>query len=405
LSPQQRVPAEAAAAEVSAGRDEWLRHLRIWHTALVGLAICTGILAAFDEGVTATARWVALVLIASLIGWYVLVGRRGLRRRRVGASYLAVAAPLTVVLFGVAPVGALMLFALYPHIWAMLPTRQAVFATVAVVGGVAAVAALQEPVQGSAATTALVVGVVSLVIALLLGLWIARIIRQSGRRAELVAELAATRAELVAVSREAGVLTERERLAREIHDTLAQGFTSVLLLLEAAETALESDSAAARRHLARARETARENLAEARALVAALTPPDLSRTSLPDALRRIVERADAEPGLRAVLEVTGTPYGLPAEIEVALLRAAQEALTNVRRHSGASRVDVTLGYGVGGVGLRIRDDGRGFDATALSEGGYGLAGMRARADRIGGAVSIEAAPGRGVSIRVDVPVG
>jgi signal transduction histidine kinase len=248
------------------------------------------------------------------------------------------------------------------------------------------------------------VAAVTLLVGLLLGLWIMRIIEQSTRRADLLAELAATRAELETVSREAGTVAERERLAREIHDTLAQGFTSVLLLLAAAETALEADPRAALRHLHRARDTARDNLAEARALVATSTPPDLTRTSLPEALRRIVDRASAAPGgPRAVLVVDGTPRGLPTEHEVALLRTTQEALTNVWRHADATRVDVRLAYGPGGVSLRVRDDGRGFDPQALRDG-YGLVGMRARATRVGGAVSLTAAPGAGVAVRFDVPV-
>ena len=393
------------------GRDEWLRHIPAWHYVMGGLAALTGVLVAIDDGIGPTARYVALALTAALAGWYAVLGHRALRREPgwAGPAYLMLAAPLTVGLSAAAPVGSLMLFALYPHLWAMLPARRAVVATVAVIGGVAAVALGRGPLNDTTVGAVLIVVAVSLVVALPLGLWIARIIRQSGRRAELLAELAETRAELATVSRAAGMLAERERLAHEIHDTLAQGFTSVLLLLEAVETALEPDACpaheAARRHLDRARETARENLAEARALVAALTPPDLTRTSLPEALRRIVARADDEPGLRAELVVTGTPCGLPTEHEVALLRAAQEALTNVRRHAGASRVEVSLAYEPAGVSLRVCDDGCGFDPEATPrDGGYGLAGMRARASRIGGAVSVEASPGQGATVRVDVPV-
>jgi signal transduction histidine kinase len=399
------VPVDETTAAASTGRDEWLRHLPVWHTVFLGLIVGTGILTLVDDGLTPAARNIALAMLAALATWYVAVGRLGLRRRRAAVAYLAVAAPLTVVLFGVAPVGALMLFALYPHIWAMLPIRPAAYATIAVVCGVALMASGHHPAPGAAVAGAVVVGVVSLVIALPLGLWIARIIRQSSQRAALVNELEATRAELATMSRAAGALAERERLAREIHDTLAQGFTSVLLLLEATETSLESDAPAARRHLGRAQQTVRENLAEARALVAAMTPPDLSRTSLPDALQRIVERAGAETRPLVVLAVAGTPYGLPTEAEVALLRTAQEALSNVRRHSGASRADVTLEYGPDGVSLRVCDDGRGFDSTMPCDGGYGLAGMRARAEQIGGLVCIDTAPGRGVTVRIDVPVG
>ncbi len=346
---------------------------------------------------------VALVLLAALAVWYALFGLRALRRDTgwAGPAYLAGAAPLTIGLYASAPVGALMLFVLYPHVWATVRTRPAIVITVALVGACTTVAIVRSGLHAAALATWLVLAAVSMAVALLLGLWIARIIAQSRRRAELLAELAATRASLEQVSREAGVLAERERLAREIHDTLAQGFTSVLLLLEAAQSA---DPGTVPELIGRARETARENLAEARALVAALTPPDLSQTSLPEALRRLVDRAIVQSGLIADLAVTGVPRGLPTAHEVALLRTAQEALTNVQRHSGAGRVSVALAYEPTGVSLLVADDGCGFDpARPANGGGYGLEGMRARATRIGGTVTVDAAPGRGATVRLEVP--
>jgi signal transduction histidine kinase len=368
--------------------------------------VLTGILVGLDDGVDPGERRLAYVLLAALSAWYVAVGRRALRDEpgRNGLVYVAVAAGLTVALFAVAAVGALMLFALYPHIWRMVAPRLAVVATVAVVAAVTASAILRGGLAGPALVGWLVMGAVTLAVGLLLGLWIVNIIEQSRRRADLLAELAATRAELEAANRQAGVIAERERLAHEIHDTIAQGCTSVLLLLEAAESALEADPAKAARYLRRAQETTRDNLAEARALVAALTPPDLSNTSLPEALRRIVERAGLTPGPAAELLVTGTPRGLPAEREVALLRVTQEALTNVRRHADATRVEVGLAYDADGVRLRVCDDGRGFDPDA-PRSGDGLAGMRARATRVGGVVSVTAAPGAGAVVRFDLPTG
>jgi signal transduction histidine kinase len=396
---------------------EWDRYSGVWHAVFAGLAALTAVLVSanrFDP--------VALGLIAALGLWYAVTGPRALRRDTAwaGPAYLAGAVPLTLGLYAVSPVGALMLFALYPQVWAMVRTRVAIGVTAGLVAGTTAVAIGQSDLSSDALASWLVVGVVSLVAALLLGLWIARIVAQSERRAALLAELAATRATLEQVSREAGALAERERLAREIHDTLAQGFTSVLILLEAAlsagvaPTGTEQGEAAvacsapnlapqAREMIERARDTARENLAEARALVAAHTPPDLSQTSLPQALRRLVDRAGVHSGLHAELAVCGVPRGLSTEHEVALLRIAQEALTNVRRHAGADKVSVLLDYGDAGVSLRVSDDGCGFDPDAAPAGGFGLEGMRSRAAGVGGVVTVDAAPGRGVTVLLEVP--
>ena len=140
---------------------------------------------------------------------------------------------------------------------------------------------------------------ISLGFAVLFGFWMFSIIGQSIDRRTVIDELERTRQELAAVSHRAGVLAERERLAREIHDTLAQGFTSVVVLLELAESEVDTDPAAARQRLATARGTARQNLAEARALVAALTPVDLQVAPLPEAIGRLVDRFGAETGLPA----------------------------------------------------------------------------------------------------------
>jgi signal transduction histidine kinase len=231
-----------------------------------------------------------------------------------------------------------------------------------------------------------------------MGLWVTGIVRQSVNRKAVIAELEATRAELAGVSRDAGVLAERERLAREIHDTLAQGFTSVVMLLELADSELDTDPAAARRRLATARDTARQNLVEARALVAALSPADLLETSLPQAIDRLVHRFGSETGLPVELTVSGTARALPANAEVVLLRSAQEALANIRKHAGAGRVAVTLHFAEEGTTLTVADDGTGFDPVAARDG-YGLAGMRRRVEETGGTLTVRSGPG-GTAVEV-----
>ena len=210
---------------------------------------------------------------------------------------------------------------------------------------------------------------------------------------------------------QAGVLRERQRIAHEIHDTLAQGFTSIVMNLEAAEGILPPDLGRARNHLDQARFTAREGLTEARRLVWALRPELLEGASLPEALGRLTERWSKESGVAADVTVTGTPRPLSPEIETTLFRTAQEALANVRKHARANRVALTLSYMGDTVALDARDDGVGFDpsrrATKVRDqtsGGFGLKGMRERIEQAGGSLSIESAPGEGSTLAVELPM-
>jgi signal transduction histidine kinase len=234
-----------------------------------------------------------------------------------------------------------------------------------------------------------------------IGVTMERIAQQSEQRAALIAELEASRTEVAALSREAGVTAERERLAGEIHDTLAQGFTSILTLVQAATATLRADPDLAEEHLRLAADTARENLGEARALVGALTPAALGTATLVEALRRQADRVAAECGITVAFDVTGDPGALPMPVEVVLLRTAQEALANVRKHSRATTATLLLTAGEDTIGLVVTDDGVGFDPEAPVDG-FGLAGMRARAEQIGGSVAVRSGPA-GTSVWVEVP--
>ncbi|MFB7590865.1 sensor histidine kinase [Streptomyces sp. NPDC056169] len=251
--------------------------------------------------------------------------------------------------------------------------------------------------------------------------------RESERRRRLIEELIETRAELAAAERHAGTLAERERLAREIHDTLAQGLSSIQLLLRAAERALPPGSPAAG-HIDRARQAAQDNLAEARRFVRALSPPDLEHGSLAAALERLCEPgAGSGPdgsdgpnvsygsygaygpgaGPRVRFSVSGTPTELPTPYEVALLRIAQSALANTVRHASASRAEITLSFMDASVTLDVVDDGKGFDPGSVRqsrEGGFGLPAMRSRAESLGGTFTVESAPGQGTAVAVSLPL-
>lgn len=252
-------------------------------------------------------------------------------------------------------------------------------------------------------------------------------------------ELRRTRAELAETQHRAGVLAERERLAREIHDTLAQGFSSIVLMGRSVAKALDDgDAPAARERLGIVQTTAADSLAEARAFVRGLSSPALGavgehneaeaqastppsartarRERLPDALRALCERTAAEStargaGLACRFELDGEPRLVAAAAEETLLRAAQVALANVWAHAKASTAVVSLAYLDGEVTLDVFDDGTGFDPVAVPEEqradgtGFGLRGLRERVEGIGGTLAIESAPGEGTVVAVRLAAG
>jgi signal transduction histidine kinase len=237
--------------------------------------------------------------------------------------------------------------------------------------------------------------------------YVSMIMRQSRERQRLIEELRAAQAELAEAERQAGVLEERQRLARDIHDTLTQGFASIVMLLEAVEASLEPGHRAAR-NIAQALRSARDNLAESRRLVWALRPEALSDTPLPVALDRLARSLSEETGIHAETVVTGTARTLDGHLETILLRAAQESLANVRKHARATAVTITLSYMDDVTVLDVQDDGVGFSQSHSAGGdgsrGLGLRAMRERVEEAGGTVSVESHRGEGTTVVVSVPL-
>lgn len=236
-----------------------------------------------------------------------------------------------------------------------------------------------------------------------------KVLRLTGQREEALRakeaaleENAGLHMQLLAQAREAGVLDERQRLAREIHDTVAQGLAGIIAQLNAAEGADEESG----RRLESAAALARASLAEARRTVQAIGPPTLDAAQLPEALAEESSRWSEANGVPVAFTVTGEARPMHPEVEVTLLRTVQEALTNVRKHAGAGRVGLTLSYMDDQVALDVRDDGRGFEPGGVTTGaghGYGLAAMRQRVGRIAGSVSVESSPGAGTVVSANVP--
>ncbi len=201
------------------------------------------------------------------------------------------------------------------------------------------------------------------------------------------------------------IVAERTRFARDIHDTLAQGFTGIMMQLNAAEQRLPADSTDARTHIENARQLANASLEEARRSVSALRAGSLSNGSLLDAMEQIGRKLTSDTGVQLEThletQLEGQPYALPEQCEANLLRIAQEALTNAVRHSGTTRISIRLAYRTGSVVLEVGDSGRGMSGKEPS--GFGVDGMRERARQIGGEIQILSDPGRGTRIVVTVP--
>jgi signal transduction histidine kinase len=250
---------------------------------------------------------------------------------------------------------------------------------------------------------------------------------QHDRRARELTELTRAHAELeramsenaelqqrlVAQAREAGVADERRRMAREIHDTIAQGLTGIVTQLQAAQRAGTDRGVdgQASGHVEAAIELARSSLSEARRSVQALTPEPLAGARLPDAVREVADRWTTLHGVPVTVATTGSARPMRPELEVALLRTAQEALANVAKHAHANRVGLTLSYMADQVTLDVRDDGVGFAAVngvgparpRDDGGGFGLTAMRQRVEGVAGRLAIESEPNSGTAISASVP--
>ncbi len=222
--------------------------------------------------------------------------------------------------------------------------------------------------------------------------------------ATLLTERAA-RGLLVERLKQEAVSQERHRVAREIHDTVAQALTAVSLQLEAAKDVLGSDADEALVHVDRAQHVAREGLADAQRVVWALHPDALQSDDLAGALQRLTNRIAEHREMKAEFLLRGEPCALPAEIEANALRVAQEALSNVVKHSGARKVRVELVFGNEEAHLLVCDDGKGFDwENKKARRGFGLTSMRERSQRIGARLSIESRHGHGTCVKLAFPI-
>jgi signal transduction histidine kinase len=348
-----------------------------------------------------------LVLLSLFAGLY-FVGSYYLERM-TGVWKLAWLIALTVVWIAdilVASAGIYLLFVLF---FLYLRVLGMVWGSISVIFGTAVSVGIQIP-QGL--TFGGVMGpVVSALVTVAIFYAFTRLHEINTERTALIRELMETREQLAETERAAGVAGERQRIAHEIHDTLAQGLSSIQMLLHAANRDLDGDINVdkARERIGLARQTAADNLQEARAMIAALQPAALSQTSLVGALDRMAQGFAAAADLNIEVEADGEVTQLPMKLEAVLLRIAQGAVGNVAKHAQATRARITVSYSDDAVRVDIVDNGVGFDVKAVESrpaglGHIGLAAMKRRAEEVSGEVVIESSPGNGTAVSVSVPL-
>lgn len=389
----------------------WQRFQLLWSGLFVGATAVSAVLGWLVEAQTANQRLLGLALCLLLIGthlglqWIAYGSAYGRAPLRFSLPYIIFSIAAWYFLIRLSPIYYLVLFGLFSQLYIVLPLRYASVGALIL----ASLMAYNETI-GTGHAFSWQIGLIYLLIGLgsvVLGSWINAIIQKSEERRTLLDQLQATQAELAEAERLAGVLAERQRLAHEIHDTLAQGFISIIMHLETAEQSLSDPGSEARHQIQQAKETARTNLQEARRVVADLRPEPLENSSLPAALERTVQRWSRRHGIPATMQTTGVPLPLHPDVDVTLLRATQEALANIHKHAQAQNVCVTLSYMDDLVLLDVQDDGLGLNGAKPSPfgGGFGLQAMRERAAQFGGELLLESDPEGGTTVVVSIPIG
>jgi len=375
-----------------------------WDLATGTLFLVIVVLAFVLPQQTPGSRWMLIVVAAGILAVYAFGARRFVSINEVVEPTPLVSVSLQASLIVLLAVGTavepnmliLQTIAL-PLIWmTSRSTRQSVIVTLvnSVVLGLA-YAFWGGFTSDTTFTGFLTVGL-SAAFSLALGLWITRIAEWGTERQRLLAQLTATQQDLEAASREAGATAERARLARDVHDTIAQSLTSIVMLAERARRDPAADT------IVLIEEAARDALSEARALVVVESPATDPSGSLAQALHRLGERFQRETGVEVT--VHASEASTPRDIQVVLLRCAQEGLANVRKHAAARTASLTLAIAEDAV-LAVQDDGRGLSGSRSEGQGFGLAGMRDRVALVGGSLSVADAEPSGTVLTVRIPLG
>jgi signal transduction histidine kinase len=382
------------------GERPQVRALRRWYVTIwVLLGLVPPAIGVWDQ--PEDTRSTTVALLSTLVLCYPITGTFP------GNPAVRRSAFLGVLIAGIGAVSYLMdgaaslLIVSLPHFWIFAGSpRRAVVLSGAAAAATVAGNAVRQGAEGELLTGNSIAALIGYAAGVLFGLWMHRVVGQHDERARhLAADLEAAERRLAEAQRRQGAADERERLAREIHDTLAQGFASIVVLAEAARNGLRADPGRSAQQLVSIEQTARENLAEARVLVGAASAGSVAPASVARTLRRTLDRFAEDTGLTVSADLPDVDCDQTTRI--ALLRCTQESLANIRKHAAATTVGVVLEQRPHGLELEITDDGRGF--VVAESRGFGLDGMRRRLAELGGELTVTSSPGDGTRILAMIP--
>lgn len=381
--------------------EVWEQWDWVWHFSAYGLLILNVIFVYSSD--PRLVNFPFFLVLSALLGlWYIpFVNISTLRtwdHPKRGALYLIPGWAIWGGLIALTADSLLLIGIFFPLVFSRFPIRWATGITVVQTLGLYSLYIMLYPTEHWFLTLMIILGL--LIISTIIGAFISSIIKQSTERQRLIDELTKSRAELMRVEREAGRLNERQRLARDIHDTLAQHFTSIIMHLAAAK---HTNRESVQSEVQQAEASARDGLDEIRRIVWDMQPEQIEKASLVGAIEELAARWSAENNVQVKMKVTGTPRSLASSAETALLRISQEAMHNISKHAQARKVNITFSYMEDLFVMDIADDGMGFEPSKIRNG-FGMKTMRDRAEELGGTLTIESEQGIGTAIAVSMPV-
>ena len=385
----------------SKNSEVWEQWDWVWHFSAYGLLILN-IIFVYNSDSRIINFSFFLVLSALLGLWYIpFVNISTLRiweDPRRGTLYLVPGWAIWAGLISLTADSLLLMGIFFPLVFSRFPIRWATGITVFQTLGLYFLYIMVYPTENWFLILVIILSL--LIISTIMGAFISAIIKQSIDRLRLIDELTRSRANLMRVEREAGRLNERQRLARDIHDTLAQHFTSIIMHLAAAK---HSNFATVQTQVQQAEESARDGLDEIRRIVWDMQPEQIEKAPFIEAVEQLAARWSAENSVQVKMNVTGTPHPLASSAETTLLRILQEAMHNISKHAQAKKVNITFSYMEDLFVMDIADDGLGFEPSKVGNG-FGMKTMRGRAEELSGTLTIESEQGVGTAIAVSIPV-